>query len=395
MQYNFDEVIQRKGTGAFKYDARKEIFGNENAIPMWVADMDFRTPDFVIEALKKRFDHEIFGYTKRADGFNSSLIQWVEKRHGWKIQPEWISFSPGVVPACSLSVLAFTNPGDKVIVQPPVYFPFFEIVRDNGRELVYNQLIEKDGRFTMDFDDLEQKASEGAKMLIISHPHNPGGSVWLKDELLRIGEIVEKYDMLIISDEIHSDLIFKPHKHIPLASLSKEIANRTITTIAPSKTFNMAGFSTAAVVFSNKAMKLKYEKILATIHIGLGNIFGAIGFEAAYTHGEEWLEQLLEYLSGNIQFVAKFIREQIPEIKVMIPEATYMIWLDCRDLGMDTKELNRFMIHDAGVAMNDGAMFGPSGEGFLRMNVSCPRSVVEKALNNMKSAISKTSLINL
>ncbi|MCF8371742.1 MAG: PatB family C-S lyase [Bacteroidales bacterium] len=387
MTYNFDQLIPRENTNAFKYDALSEIFGNKDAIPMWVADMDFHTPDFIVEALKKRLDHEIFGYTKRPDSFNNSLVQWVKKRHGWEIQPDWVSFSPGVVPACSMSVLAFTDPGDKVIVQPPVYFPFFSVVRENGRELVHNQLILKEGRYFMDFDDLEKKASEGAKMIIISHPHNPGGMVWGKEELMELGTIAEKYDMLILSDEIHSDLIFSPYRHIPMASLSAEIADRTITTMAPSKTFNLAGFSTSAMIISNEKLRKKYEKVLSTIHVGMGNIFGNIAFETAYTMGEEWLGQLLVYLQRNIQFTTDFICNQIPGIKVIKPEATYMVWLDCRKLGMDAKELNRFLVHDAGLALSDGAMFGPGGEGFTRMNVACPMEVLEKALRNLKSAI--------
>lgn len=387
MEYNFDEIIPRENTGSFKYDARKELFGNENAIPLWVADMDFRTPHFIVDAIKQRLDHEIFGYTKRPGSFNDSLVRWVKKRHGWDIKPDWVGFSPGVVPACSMSVLAFTNPGDKIIVQPPVYFPFFSVVRDNGRELVYNQLLLKEGRYFMDFDDLERKASEGAKMIIISHPHNPGGSVWRKEELLELGAIAQKYDMLILSDEIHSDLILEPHRHVPLASLSTEIAYRTITAMAPSKTFNLAGFATSALIISNEKLKKKYEKVLSTIHVGMGNIFGNIAFETAYTQGEEWLGQLLAYLQRNVQFATDFICNQIPAIKVIKPEATYMVWLDCRKLGMDAKELNRFLIHDAGLALSDGAMFGPGGEGFTRMNVACPMAVLEKALQQLKMAV--------
>ena len=388
-KYNFDEIIPRENTGAFKYDGREMIFGKADAVPLWVADMDFRTPDFVIEAVKKRFDHEIFGYTMRPDGFALSLANWVKKRHNWDIDVDWVSFSPGVVPACSMSVLAFTEPGDKIIVQPPVYFPFFTVVKENGRKLLYNQLCMEEGRYTMDFDDLEIKAANGAKMLIISHPHNPGGSVWTEEELTRLASIAEKHDMLILSDEIHSDLIFKPHKHIPLASLSEAIARRTITTLAPSKTFNLAGFSTSALVISNPELKTKYEKVLDTIHVGMGNIFGSIAFEAAYFHGEDWLEQLLDYLSDNVEYALGFIKAFIPNIKALRPEATYMVWLDCSALGFSTKELNQFFLQDAGLALNDGAMFGPGGEGFMRLNLACPRSVLEGALQQLKHAVER------
>jgi cystathionine beta-lyase len=260
-------------------------------------------------------------------------------------------------------------------------------VRDNGRELIYNQLILKAGRYFMDFDDLEKSASEGAKMIIISHPHNPGGSVWQRDELMELAAIAEKYNMLILSDEIHSDLVFQPHRHIPLASLSTKIADRTITTMAPSKTFNLAGFSTSAVIIPNEGLRKKYEKVLSTIHVGMGNTFGDIAFETAYRQGEDWLGQLLLYLHRNIELAAGFICNHIPEIEVVKPEATYMIWLDCRKLGMDAKELNRFLIHKAGLALSEGAMFGPGGEGFARMNIACPIAVIEKALQNLKEAI--------
>lgn len=386
MKYNFDEVVDRKGTGAFKTDGLEMIYGKQDLIPLWVADMDFKTPDFVIDAVRARLDHEVFGYTMRQDRWFQSIINWLNRRHDWLVEKDWISFSPGVVPACSLSVLAFTEPGDSIIIQPPVYFPFFDIVENQGRKLELNQLILDNGRYTMDFADLEAKAANGAKMLIISHPHNPGGSVWTQEELNKLAAIAVKYNMLVLSDEIHSDLIMKPNKHIPLARVNDEIADLTITAIAPSKTFNMAGFSTSAVIIKNKEIREKYQAKLGTVHIGLGNILGNEACEAAYNHGDEWLEQLLSYLKGNIDFVDRYIKANLPMLKVMIPEATYLVWIDFKALGLPNEELKNLMI-DNGLAMNDGPMFGPGGEGYQRMNVACPRSVLETALPKIKTAI--------
>jgi cysteine-S-conjugate beta-lyase len=386
MQYNFDEIVDRQGTGAFKTDGLEMIYGHKNLIPLWVADMDFKTPDFVIAAVKERLKHEVFGYTMRQNGFFDSILNWVQIRHQWQIEKDWIAFSPGVVPACSLSILSFTNPGDSIIIQPPVYFPFFDIVENQGRKLLINQLIEENGRYTMDFNDLEEKAAAGAKMLIICSPHNPGGSVWTREELSKLAGIVVKHQLIVISDEIHSDLIMKPNRHIPLASLNEEIANRTITTIAPSKTFNMAGFSTSAVIIKNKEIRDSYLAKMSTVHIGHGNILGNVACQAAYEHGEEWLEQLLAYLKGNIDYVSNYIHNHFPEIKVMIPEATYLVWIDFSTLKLSNKELQELMIMN-GLAMNDGPMFGAGGEGFQRMNVSCPRSVLVKAMEHLSKAI--------
>ena len=385
--YNFDEIIPREGTDCVKYDIRKEYFGTEDVTPMWVADMDFRTPDFILEAIRQRLNHEILGYSIRNKNFNHSIVNWMKKRHGWEIQKEWISFSPGVVPAVNMLVLALTKPGDKIIVQPPVYFPFFYAVENNGRVKVENPLKLVNGRLSMDFEDLKVKAP-GAKMMIISHPHNPGGSVWTKNELLQMAEICLENDILMVSDEIHSDLIFKGFNHIPLASLSDEIAQKTITTNAPSKTFNLAGLSTSYLIIPDENLRKTYLKMLNDqLHLSMGNLFGSIALQAAYENGDEWLGQMLGYVRENVVFVDDFLKANIPQIKACLPESTYMIWLDCRELGLNGDDLKNFFIKDAKAGFNDGRAFGSGGEGFMRINVACPRAVVEKVLLRVQAAV--------
>jgi len=386
MAYNFDEIINRENSGSLKYDIRKQKFGKEDVIPMWVADMDFRTPDFIVDALKQCAEKDIFGYFLFPDSYYKSIINWVKRHHQWEIQKDWISYCPGVVPALSLAVLAYTQPGDKIIVQPPVYHPFFFVIKDNKRQVVENPLLLKNGRFYMDFNDLEPKLID-AKMLFLSNPHNPGGMVWKKEELMQLAELCLKYNVLLISDEIHADLVFKPNKFIPVASLSSEIANNTVSFIAPSKTFNMAGLSSSSVIISNKSLKARFDETLHTIHVGLGNSFGIAATEAAYNHGDTWINELLDYISSNIDFVENYLKKHVPQIKMIRPEGTYLIWLDCRDLNLSDDELNRFFIEKANLGLNEGRTFGTGGNGFMRMNVACPKSIIEKALLNLKEAI--------
>jgi len=389
MKYNFDKIIPRENTNCVKYDLRKALFGTEEVIPLWVADMDFETPDFIREAIIKRASHPIYGYTFRSDTFSNSVVEWMEKRHYWNIQKEWVSFSPGVVPALNMAVLTYTNPGDKVIVQPPVYFPFFTAVKNHGRELVYNQLIEKDGHYEMDFEDLENKIDDKTKLLLLCHPHNPVGRLWSKPELEKLVEICANHNILIISDEIHSDLMLNGNVHIPLASLSEKAADISLTCIAPSKTFNLAGLGTSALIIPNEALKKEYVKTLDNLHVGMGNLFGIVSMEAAYNQGEEWLEQLLSYLSDNHTILCDFISARIPKIKVIKAEATYLIWLDCRELGFSNKELKSFMIEKAGIGLNDGSTFGPGGDGFQRINIALPREILVQALEKLEKAINE------
>ncbi len=388
MKYNFDEIIERSNTASVKYDLRGVIFGKEDVLPMWVADMDFRTPDFVMDAISKRAEHEILGYSIRTEDYFNALMGWLKRRHNWEIKKEWIAFSPGIVPAVNMAVLAYTRQRDKIIVQPPVYFPFFGAVKDHKRKLVYNPLIMKDGRYQMDFENLEHLCQEGARMLIISNPHNPAGNAWTAEELRRMAHICLKYNVLIISDEIHSDLVNRGFGHTVLATLSPEIAAQTVTMVAPSKTFNLAGLSTASVIIENPVLFAKFSKTLNALHIGMGNVFGNVAAQAAYSKGDEWLDQLLDYIDGNIQYLMQFAEARLPRIKVIRPEATYMAWIDFSGLGLDDEALNQFIIQDAGLGLNQGIQFGPGGEGYMRMNLACPRSLVQKGLEGLEKAIS-------
>lgn len=385
--WNFDEVINRENSSCIKYDLREEVFGRADVIPMWVADMDFRTPSFITEALAARLKHEIFGYSYRPDAYFSSFIDWLTERHRWSVRREWIEFSPGVVPALNMCTLAFTDPGDEIIIQPPVYTPFHGAVTDHGRRLVFNNLIETPQGWVMDIEGLRNLINPATRMLILSNPHNPVGRAWRREELEEIVEICHEKGVVILSDEIHSDLVLPGHSHIPLASISEKAASITVTCMAPSKTFNLAGFSTSSMIIPDPVLMEKYRRTLVGLHLHLGNIFGNVASEAAYTHGHEWLDELLQYIQGNVDLVVDFCREHLPQIRPVPPEATYMIWLDCRGMGLDGAGLQKFFVEKAGVGMNEGSRFGPGGQGFMRMNLACPRSVVEKALKQIKSAI--------
>ncbi len=385
--YNFDELIPRKGTDSVKYDLRREVFGDDGVIPMWVADMDFRTPDFIVDAVKRRAAHEIYGYSIRGNEWYQALIRWLDRHHGWKTEKDWIVFSPGIVPAINMAVLSYTQPGDSIIVQPPVYTPFLEAVKNHGRTLVYNPLKAENGRLNMDLNDLEQKAAMGAKMLILSSPHNPGGSVWTCDELTAMMQICLRYDMIVFSDEIHSDLVYPENKHTVLATLSPEVARRVVTAVAPSKTFNIAGMATSALIISDDGLRQRFSKTIENLHVGLGNLFGNIAAQAAYTYGDKWLDELLNYLSGNLDVAEAFFKTQMPQIKMFRPQGTYLVWLDCRGLNMNDNDLRDFMIHKAGLGLNEGCSFGPGGEGFMRMNVACPQATLREALEKLKKAV--------
>jgi len=386
--WNFDRPVKREDTDCIKYDLREEIFGVKNIIPMWVADMDFLTPDFIVESLHKRLDHEIYGYSFRSPEYYQSIIKWIKIRHNWTVEREWISFSPGIVPALNFCTLAFSQPGDSIVVQPPVYFPFFTAVESHGRNLIYNRLTESEGEWSMDFNSLVSGINDKTKMIIISNPHNPVGRVWTPEELHILGDICVKHNILIISDEIHCDLVLPGFIHTPMASLSEKIAEITITLIAPSKTFNLAGLSTSSVIISNPVLRKSFNKIVDNLHIGGGNIFGTTASIAAYTHGYEWLDALLDYIDHNVEFVKDYCNEMIPEIIPVSPEATYMIWLDCRKFGMNGKELQNFFVTKADVGMNEGSTFGPGGEGFMRMNLGTTHQTVMKAMEQIEKAVS-------
>jgi cysteine-S-conjugate beta-lyase len=386
LRYNFDEIIPREGTNCVKYDLRSAYFGREDVIPMWVADMDFAVPPFVSEAVRRRAEHPVYGYSIIPDSFYEAVINWQQKRYSWEIRKEWMLFSPGVVTGLNVIVRALTEPGDRIIVQPPVYFPFFSCVEKNGRILVYNQLVEQDGVYSVDFGDLEKKMKEGAKMLILCSPHNPVSRCWTREELEWLGAKSLEHGVLIVSDEIHCDLVFEPHRHIPLATLSEEIAQNTITCIAPSKTFNLAGLFTSSIIIPNENLRAKFKSEEEKIHLS-ANLFGITAAEAAYREGEAWLGELLDYLQSNVELAREFLSVELPEITLSPAEATYMLWLDFRKLGIPAPELKKLLIEKAGVGFVEGSTFGPGGEGFQRMNIACSRSTLLKALESLKAVL--------
>lgn len=387
MIYNFDENIDRLSSHSVKYDIRETYFGNKNVIPLWVADMDFATPKCIRDAVSERAKHEIYGYSLKPTGFFNSIQNWLKNTHQWEIAKESILFSPGVVPGLVLSILTYTDPGDKIIVQTPVYFPFFQSIEGNGREMLINPLKEHEGYYEMDFEDLKSKIDSRTKMILLSSPHNPVGRVWKKEELEELVDICVAHDIIIVSDEIHADLVFKPNKHTPLASISERAKNQTLTFMAPSKTFNMAGLSTSFVIIENKILHQKYNETLSNYHLYMGNVFGNVASEAAYTHGAEWLEEMLVYTEKNIDFVEEYLKNNIPAIHFLKPEGTYLLWLDFKALKMNDEELKAFLVHKAEIGLNQGIIFGENGTGYMRMNVACPKSLLEKALLQLKEAI--------
>ena len=389
MRYDFDEPIKRENTHSVKFDYTREYFGSIDLIPMWVADMDFRTPDFIMEAIRKRTEHEILGYSIRPESFYQAIINWYRQRQNWAIERDWILFSPGVVAALSMAVNAFSKEGEKVIVQPPVYHPFFSVVKENKRELVYNTLVEDDGYYRMDLDDLKKKIDRDTKLLLLSHPHNPVGRVWSPTELKELSDLCLENNIVILTDEIHSDLVLHPHVHTPLRTLSDEIADIAVTCVAASKTFNLAGLSSSAVIISNENLRTLFSHEVQKGHLYMGNIFGTIAMETAYSQGGDWLDQLLVYLKGNADLLVDYTASNLPGISVRPPEATYLAWLDMKNLGMKSKQLREFMTRDARIGCNDGPSFGPGGSGYQRLNFACPRSTLEKALHQLKQAVEK------
>jgi len=383
-KYNFDKVINREGSSCVKYDLRETIFANSTVLPMWVADMDFATPDFIIKTLEKRCSHPILGYTLRDKAFSDAIVWWNEHRHSWKIKHEQISFCAGVVSGLNHAIQAFTNVGDSIIIQPPVYHPFFSTVENNGRKLVFNPLVKENNNYLFDYNNLEELAAKGAKMLILSNPHNPVGRVWNKEELIRIGEICLKYNVLVVADEIHSDLILKPHKHIPFASLNEQFSQNSITFASTSKTFNLAGLFTGYAIITNPEYLKKYNHTLEMTGAGMGNIFGFEAVKAAYSpEGEKWLEELLTYIDGNMQLVKSFLKLNLPKIELSDLQGTYLLWLNFNSYQMDDDRINDLLINKAEVGLNKGSVFGVQGKGFQRMNIACPRSSVEYALDRI------------
>lgn len=387
MGNNFDVLINRKGTRSEKWDYLKEVFGEGDLLPMWVADMDFLSPGPVIEAVKKRACHGVYGYTGRSSALYDSIVNWMKERHGWNIDTDWLTFTPGVVPALNAAVNAFTRPGDKVIIQSPVYHPFFSSVENNGRRVVNNLLSEKCGRYYMDLENLENQIDSRVRMLILCSPQNPVGRVWSRNELEKLGELCLRRKIIIVSDEIHSDIIYKGSKHIPIASISPEFAENTVTCIAPSKTFNIAGLSSSVAIIPDENLRNIFNSAVQSTGYEIGNIFGNTAMEAAYSSCSGWLDELLDYLEGNADYLVNYVNKNIPKVKVEKPEGTYLAWLDFRELGLEQEKLKDLMVKKARVGLNSGTDFGISGEGFMRLNFGCPRSLLEEGLKRIEKAI--------
>ncbi|MCL1937407.1 MAG: PatB family C-S lyase [Candidatus Azobacteroides sp.] len=389
MQYNFDEIIDRRNTDALKIGVLQERYGRQDLIPLWVADMDFRCGDFIIEALKKRCDEGIFGYPLPSEAYYQSIIRWLDERHGWKIEKEWFSYIPGVVKGIAFCVMHFTQPQDKIIIQPPVYHPFRLVPLMQGRQIAFNPLKETKGKYTMDLDGLRKIIDPECKLLILSNPHNPIGITWDRETLQELAEICYEKNVLVVSDEIHSDMALFGHQHIPFATVSQQARQNSITFMAPSKTFNIAGIVSAYSIVPDEEIRRRFYSFLHSGELDEGTIFAYIATQAAYTQGAEWKKQMLDYVEKNISWVDQYLKVHLPSIRAILPQASFLLWLDCRNLGLNQKELNDLFVNQAGLALNDGEMFGEEGIGFMRMNVACPRSVLVQALDQLAQAINK------
>lgn len=388
MVYNFDKIIDRKGTGAVKFDAIEKVFGKDDLLPLWVADMDFETPDFIVEAMKERLEHPIFGYPTELPDYRPSICDWIESHHQWKIQKDWLCFIPGIVKGIGIAINALLEKGDKVIIQPPVYHPFRLVPQKNHHEVVFNPLRElPEGGYEMDFENLEEICDGKCKMLILANPHNPAGITWSRETLQKLASFCHKRGITVISDEIHCDMALFGNKHIPFAAVSAEAAACSITFGAPSKTFNIAGIVSSYAIVPDPVLRKRFFDWVDANEFGAAHIFAPIATIAAYRKGEDWRLQMLKYIEGNIEFVIAYCKEHITQIKPLRPQASFLIWLDCRALGLDHDQLIDLFINKARLALNDGEMFNPGGAGFMRLNVGCPRKVLETALENLKAAI--------
>jgi len=387
MNYDFDTIRDRRGTCSSKWDRRKKAVGVPDVLPMWVADMDFASPPPVVEALRERVEHGIFGYTERTGSYYSALASWMMRRFNWDIRQNKVVFTPGVIVALNLIIQAYTQPGDKVIIQQPVYHPFSYAILNNKRQLINNQLQIENGRYIMDLNQLKKSIDSRTRLLILCSPHNPVGRVWTKKELLGLAEICLENDIIIVSDEIHADLVFKGHVHTPTAMLSEEISNIVVTCTAPTKTFNIAGLGVANTIISNRKLYDRFFAVVNNAGLEMTNVFAKVATEAAYNYGDEWLLQLLDYLQGNLEFLVSYLQNQIPQISVFPLEGTYLAWLDFRELGLPDEDTKNFLIHKAKVWLDEGTKFGGGGKGFQRMNIGCPRKLLEEGLSRIANAL--------
>lgn len=391
MPVDFDTVPNRRGTNCFKYDFAREMGMPEDVLPLWVADMDFPTAPAVLERLHALAEHGIFGYTGVKDAYFSAVHNWYAQRFGWETQRSWLVTTPGVVFAIAIAIQAFTQKGDAILIQQPVYYPFADKVTENDRQLVVNPLILKNGRYEMDFADMERKIADNhVKMLLLCSPHNPVGRVWTKEELLRVGEICQKHGVLVVSDEIHADFTYAGHTHRVFASVKSEFADFTITCTAPSKTFNLAGLQNSNIFIPNRQLRHAYKKELSACGCGGTNCMGMAACQAAYEAGADWLEQLKQYLAGNLAYIRQFLREKLPDIALIEPEGTYLVWLDLRKLGLTEQQQRQLIVQDAKLWLDTGTLFGQGGEGFERINIACPRATIEQAMQRLERAVHKT-----
>lgn len=390
MKYNFDEIVNRKNTNSLKYDFATERKGREDLLPLWVADMDFKLPEEVLADLRPRLEHGIFGYTDPQDDYYEALRGWFQKHHSWDIKKEWNTVTPGIVYAISTAIRAFTKEGDAIIIQQPVYYPFSEVIVDNHRKLVNSQLIYENGKYSIDFEDFERKIAENdVKLFLLCSPHNPAGRVWTKAELVRIGEICLKHRVLVVADEIHCDFTYPGYSHIPFATISEEVAQNAIVCTSPGKTFNIPGLQVSNILIPNETLRKRFKHENAAAGYSQGNALGIAACKSVYEKGEDWHRELMIYLKENLDFARDFLEKNIPEIKLVEPEGTYLIWLDCSGLGLDYKELERLVTEDAKLWLDAGKMFGRETALFERINIACPRIVLKQALEQLESAVKR------
>ena len=387
-KYDFDTLVDRRGSGDVKHAAMQQTYGRDDLIGLWVADMDFATPDFIVDAIRERLEHPVLGYTVEPEDFRPAIVDWIASHHQWEVKPEWLSYIPGIVKGIGLVVNCFLEKGDKVIIQPPVYHPFRLIPENNGYEVVFNPLIEQeDGTYAMDFEQLERICDESCKLFILSNPHNPAGLVWDKNTLQKLARFCHAHNILVISDEIHSDMTLYGHKHIPFASVCPEAAEISITFGAPSKTFNIPGVVSSYAVVPDAELREKFFGWLEASELAAPGLFPPIATIAAYRNGEEWRRQMLEYVQGNVDYVADFCAAHLNGIKALRPQASFLVWLDCRGLKLSHSELVDLFVNKARLALNDGEMFGPGGQGFMRLNVALPRQALAEALERLKAVL--------
>ena len=388
MKYDFDKIIDRRGSGALKYDALQERYGDPDLLPLWVADMDFATPDFILDAIRERLDHPVMGYTIEPSDYRPAIIDWLRMLHGVEIKPEWLSFIPGIVKGIGLAIDCFVGEDESVVIMPPVYHPFRLVPLANGRRVVYNPLRElPDGRYEIDFDNLARVCDDKCRMLILSNPHNPAGIAWDADTLRRLAEFCDSRGIIVLSDEIHSEMMLRGKKHVPFYECGEAARRCGITFAAPSKTFNIAGIVSSYAIVPDERLRRKYYSFLTANELDEPTIFSPIATIAAYRKGAEWRRRMLEYVEGNIDFTADFCEKRLPGIKALKPDASFLVWLDCRGLGMDHQQLNDFFVKECRLALNDGEMFGRGGEGFMRLNVGAPRATVAEALERIEKAL--------